>query len=266
MHLPWGETPQGPYGRRRRRPLSRHAGSATFRAHKCAGLRLVSSQEIRTVLTRVGWLSLQSESFQAEVLRRGRLVHYAANEPLFLLGDPPGGVYGIVRGAVTVMLSPPTEIPRPFHIGLAGSWIGEGPFLTGEDRRVSMYAAIETWAVRLSLEAMEQIVREDPAAMRCFIRILAMNLDILVRAFYDIQDPDDERRVALALLRLSTDTHGSVPLTQAVLGEMSGVSRKRVNAALKRLVAGGYVAKGYRSITVRNASALSELAHREEAY
>lgn len=193
-------------------------------------------------------------------------MHFEAGETIFHIGDPPGGVYGIAKGAVTVMLAPPTETPRPFHVGLAGSWIGEGPFLTGERRRVGMQAAIETWALLLPLDAMEQITRDDPSTMRRFIKIMATNLDILVRAFYDIQDPNDDRRVALALLRLATGSQGSVPLTQAVLGEMSGVSRKGVNAALKRFVAAGYAAKGYRSITVRNVKALDELAHREAAY
>lgn len=230
------------------------------------GKPVVSSHEVRAVLTRVGWLSQQPEAFQSEVLRRGRLMHFAPGDAIFHIGDPPGGVYGIVRGAVTVTLAPPTEIPRPFHVGLAGSWIGEGPFLVREPRRVGMQAAIETWAVLLPLDAMEQMARDDPEAMRCFIKILMMNLDILVRAFYDIQDPNDDRRVALALLRLTRGPHDSVPLTQATLGEMSGVSRKHVNAALKRFVAAGYAAKGYRSITVRNIAALSELAHREETF
>lgn len=211
---------------------------------------MVSAAKAREILAGTGWLSQQPPDFREMVLQRCRLEKFAANDVLFRVGDGLGGIYGIAVGAVVVMTAPGAGIPRLFHVGMPGSWIGEGPFLTREPRRVGMQAAVETWAMHLPLEAMDQIAGNDLAATRCFIKILMHNLDILNRAFYDMHHPDELRRVASALLRVAPPNRTPIPLSQADLGTLANTSRKQVNAALQRFAAAGWVSKGYRTITV----------------
>lgn len=224
---------------------------------------MISLAEARRVLSEAGWLSEQPEGFRAEVLRRGQLVRFGAGDTIYRLGDPPGGVYGLVSGAVAVVTAPPDGGPQLLHIGMPGSWIGEGSFLVREPRRVGMRAVVPTVTLHLPLEAMDRIAAEDPLAMRCFVRILMGNLDILVRAFHDLQQNGTDRRVALALLRLAPGAEVAVPVSQADLGQMAHATRGQVNAALRRFVDAGWVGKGYRSVRIRDLAALRGFAARE---
>lgn len=211
---------------------------------------MVTPAKAREILSSAGWLSRQPREFQAEVLNRSSLRRFAAGDVIYRVGDPLGGIYGIVTGAAVVTTAPGVTIPRPFHVGMPGSWIGEGCFLTREPRRVGMQAAVQTWAMYLPLEAMDRIADRDPLATRHFIKVLMANLDILNRAFYELQNPDEHRRVAATLLRVAPLDRTPIPLSQADLGTMSNTSRKQVNAALGRFTAAGWLAKGYRTITV----------------
>ncbi|WP_420992402.1 Crp/Fnr family transcriptional regulator [Cupriavidus sp. 30B13] len=224
----------------------------------------VDRAQAERVLARVGWLSQQPKAFQAQVLQRSVLMRFGPRETIYRCGDPLGGVYGIVQGAVTVTTAPPAATPRLLHLGMPGSWIGEGCFLVREPRRVGMQAAMESWVMHLPLDAMDQIASQDALAVRHFTRILMQNLDILVRAFYDLQNPDEHRRVALALLRISPAAGNAIPLSQADLGVMSNTQRKGVNAALQRFAAAGWVSKRYRSVTLTDIGALRRFASAEQ--
>ena len=198
-------------------------------------------------------------------MRRSVPVRFAAGKTVYDVGDPLGGVYGIVSGVVTVTTAPRAAVPRLFHVGGPGSWIGEGCFLSRQPRRVGMRAAADTVMIYLPLNAMDQIAAEDPLAVRYFTQILMINLDILVKAFYEIQDSDDARRVAAALCRIDLRPDTPVPLSQADLGLIAHVGRQRVNLALKRFEAAGWLTTGYRSVTVRDGPALDRFSAGDEA-
>lgn len=226
---------------------------------------MVRVAEARKTLLNVGWLARQPEAFQSEVLRRSRLVHFATGDVIYRFGDALGGVYGLVAGAVIVLTAPPASTPRLFHVGAPGSWIGEGCFLSREPRRVGLQAAVETWMMHLPLDAMDQMAANDPMAMRRFTQMLLINLDILVRAFYDLQNPDADRRIALSLRRISPIEGSPIPLSQTELGLVSNTSRKQVNAAMRKFEEAGWLKKGYRSITLTDLAGLSQFADGPDA-
>ena len=61
---------------------------------------LVGPSRARDVLSSIGWLSRQPATFQDEVFRRSVPVQYATGDIVYRLGDKPGGIYGIVSGAL----------------------------------------------------------------------------------------------------------------------------------------------------------------------
>lgn len=221
---------------------------------------LVGPSRARDILSTIGWLSRQPETFQEEVFRRSVPVRYAAGDIIYRQGDPLGGIYGIVSGAVIASVAPGKSIPNILHMLTPGGWTGEGPFLSREPRRLELRAALDTNAVYLPLEAMDQIAARDPQALRSFVQILVVNLDIVLRASYDLQDPDEHRRIARALRRVMTLENTPIPLAQAALGILSNASRKTVNAALNRFEKSGWVKRGYRSVTITNMKRLTQFA------
>jgi len=219
--------------------------------------RMATLADAKEVLGRTGWLSQQPEAFQAEIWRRAMLERYMPNDVVFRVADPIGGIYGIVSGAVTVTTSPVTAAPRLFHVGVPGDWIGEGPFLVKEPRRVGMQAAVETWMIHLPINAMEDIASHDPLAVRRFTKLLMINLDTLVKAFYDLHSPDEAFRVASTLERITSHRDNIVPLSQTDIGTISNTSRKQVNAALKDFEAAGWLKRGYRSMVITDRAGLT---------
>ncbi|MBR0693720.1 Crp/Fnr family transcriptional regulator [Bradyrhizobium lablabi] len=220
--------------------------------------RMATLAHAKEVLGRTGWLSQQPEAFQAEIWRKALLQRFMPDDVVFRVGDPIGGIYGIISGAVTVTTSPVTAAPRLFHVGVPGDWIGEGPFLVKEPRRVGMQAAIETWMVYLAVTAMEEIASHDPLAVRRFTKLLMMNLDTLVKAFYDLHSPDELFRVAATLERITSHRENIVPLSQSDIGVISNTSRKQVNAALKHFEAAGWLRRGYRSMVITDRAGLTQ--------
>ena len=72
---------------------------------------MVGPSRAREILSSIGWLSLQPEEFQEEVYSRAVPVKYRAGEVIYRLGDPLGGIYGFVSGAVVVSVAPPNALP-----------------------------------------------------------------------------------------------------------------------------------------------------------
>jgi CRP-like cAMP-binding protein len=221
---------------------------------------LVGPSRAWDILSSIGWLSRQPEAFREEVFRRSVPVRYAADDVIYRIGDPVGGIYGFVSGAAIASMAPLRAAPRIIHVLTPGGWTGEGPMLSREPRRLELRAALDTRAVYLPLEAMDHMVARDPLLLRNFVQILVMNLDILMRASYDLQDPDEHRRIARALRRIMTLENTPIPLAQAALGMLSNASRKTVNAALQRFEKSGWVKRGYRSITITNMKRLTQFA------
>ncbi|QGN00062.1 Crp/Fnr family transcriptional regulator [Methylocystis parvus] len=224
----------------------------------------MSKAKADRILSGAGWLSEQPEAFRAEVLQRSKLLRYAPGDVVFRLGDPIGGIYGLVDGTVAANIAPPMSIPRLIHLGAPGHWTGEGCFFTRHPRRGELRAIVETWMMHLPLEAMDQIAALDPQAARHFAQILMVTFTTLVRVIHDLQKPEATRRIASVLNRATWIGDRPIPLSQAEFGAMANASRKQVNAALQCFAAEGWLTHTYRSITIVNAEALRLFAEKED--
>jgi CRP-like cAMP-binding protein len=226
---------------------------------------MAAPAEARAVLSAEGWLSRQPEAFQDEVYGRSGLVHFAAGDVIFRYGDPLGGLYGIVSGALLVTIGPPEESPKLLHVLERGRWVGEGCFLVREPRRIGLQAATDAELLHLPLEAMDRMAADDPLmTMRRIVQVLMGNLDILARAYSDLQSLDPDRRIAAALLRLNANPGAPIRVSQTDLGVLSGTSRKAVNRVLRRFASDGLTTTGYRFVAVRDADRLTRFVRDRE--
>lgn len=224
---------------------------------------MVGLVKAREILGNLGWLAAQPVAFREEVLRRAGLMRFEPGDLIYSAGDPPGGVYGLVKGAVSVTAGPLSAIPRLGHIGLPGSWIGIGGYISRGQRRIGMRATIETWMMCLPLDVMDQMEANDPQATRRFAQILMGDFDTVLQAFLSLQKMSADKRVAATLHRIALEGV-AIPLSQTELGEISNTSRKHTNAALHRFEASGWLKRGYRSITICNVNALRSFAEHDD--
>ncbi|MBD9529723.1 cyclic nucleotide-binding domain-containing protein [Paracoccus sp. PAR01] len=120
-------------------PLKKHRLSQSAQFSE-KSLVSVTRAEAEAIILQSGWLTLQPSTFQKVVLSRSLLQNWEAGGAIYRAGDPPGGIYGLVQGSLAISMASPNEAPRFVQFGISGAWAGEGPFLTGEPRRVEMRA------------------------------------------------------------------------------------------------------------------------------
>jgi CRP/FNR family cyclic AMP-dependent transcriptional regulator len=209
------------------------------------------------VLSRRGWLAGQPKDFRRLVFADCLLQQFERGAPVYHLGDPPGGIYGIASGNLTVSIAPDETGPFLAHLATPGDWFGEGAFLTKQPRRVGLMAATECVLLNLPLYVMELMAEEDPMAVRRFAQIAVANLDLALRAISDLMISQPERRIAAVLARAAgTHSQPVFRVSQTELGRLANASRKLVNKALHKFAASGWVEPGYNAIKIRDVQAL----------
>lgn len=207
-----------------------------------------------------GWLAAQPQPFQLAVLKCAKLMSFEPGEIVYRMGDPLGGIYGLVSGVVTIDTAPPGEPQRLVQVGMPGSWTGEGCFLSRQPRRLTLQARTHTWMLHLPLAAMDEIALAEPNATRCFSQILMATVDVLMQIVHDLQIPNAARRIASTLSRIASVSPQGIPLSQAEIGVMANASRVQVNSVLGRFTERGWISSAYRTITILDARALTAYA------
>lgn len=202
-----------------------------------------------------GWLSRQPEAFRAEVTRRSHLRRFEAGEALYHAGDPPGGVFGLAEGALTITL-PSGQVAS---VKRAGFWIGETSAMRRENRLVTVAASIRSHALYLPLAEFERMVA-DAVYCRLFATMSMEHLDEALAIIGHLMVADTTARVAGRILTLA-EVQGvpdgeAMQVTQGDLAQMCGVSRQTVNRVLATLAERRVVTARYGAITILNRARL----------
>ncbi len=212
----------------------------------------------REVASRQGWLSRTPEPFRKAVLDRCVLQKVAAGATIYASGDPPGGMYGLISGALRVSVAQGERGPYFAHFFGPGDWFGEWPAISGRSRIVGLCAARDSQVLHLSLRSVDDILREQPASWRLFAALALGKLEVAMWAIDDLMMRDSLKRFIAVLLRLggcraeaaAVEQPSAVHASQDDLAAMSNVSRSTANAILRQLEATGHVARSYRQISI----------------
>ena len=166
---------------------------------------------------------------------------YAKGDVVFLEGDPPGDVYGVMRGHLKLVLS--TRDGREVAVSYKqpGELFGELAAIDGLPRSASALALDDMTLIAVPPGAFMDFVERTPALAIPLLRILAHRL----RAANNHQTSNRPRsaveRVAAGLVDLA-DRHGvaiegraTVTLRQDDLAAWAGVNREAVSRALGQL-------------------------------
>ena len=152
----------------------------------------------------------------------------------------------------------------------AGSWIGEGALLKRERRPYDIVAMRDTWIVHVPLSTFQWLVETSIE----FNKVLVMRLNQRLGHFAALAEAgrtnDPAARVARAIRMLycpilCASTGPLLPLSQTEIGELIGLSRQSVGAALKRLEGLGLVERSYGGILVHDLDRLATYCPEDEA-
>jgi CRP/FNR family cyclic AMP-dependent transcriptional regulator len=231
------------------------------------GKRMLERDAACEIVRNRGWLSHTPTSFQRAVLDRCLLEHFAADTPIYSVGDEPGGIFGIVAGCLGISVAPRELGPYTAHFALPGSWFGQAGAFTRGPRRVGLTATRDTKLLHLPLWAIDEVVKHDPSTWRLFALPMFEHLDVAIGGSDDLMQRNHAKRLVAVLLRLGNCRLITprkclpieVDLKHEDLAHMANVARSTAGAILRQLEADGHLALSYRRIGILAPDALREM-------
>lgn len=217
--------------------------------------------EAEQLILKSGWLADRPTGVRDEILGRCRLLAPKAGTFLRLAGDDPGGIYGIASGGIGIMLPLATDGQALVHVSRRGTWFGYVHATKDRTLPISYLVMEPSTLLHLPLAHLREIQTTRPW-MQPHLNALAD--DSLTRAIANVTNlliRNPARRIAASLLRIAPDHDDGTPcriaISQEQLGEIANAARDVANRALKLFEANGWVAVGYRSVTLLRREALA---------
>ena len=185
-----------------------------------------------------------------------------------MLGDPPGGMFGLVSGGLGVSVASHDGGPYLGHIARPGAWFGEAAAITRQPRRIGLVATRDAQMFHLPLPRIDEIVFADPGAWRWLALVPIGHLDTAISACDDLMLRNHVKRCIAVLLRLGGCRHASseisssaeIDISQDELAMLANVARTTVGAILKKLEIAGHIKQSYRRIRILAPDALRAMA------
>lgn len=206
-----------------------------------------------------GWLARESREFQDALLWRCHLRDFGEKEALFHEGDPCVGLFALVSGVVRIEFATPDRDYRIATIKQPVFWCGTSAAISRSSYFVTAMTGSPVTALFLPLDEFERMA-ENAAYCRAFARLSIEHYEEAQQVVGRLLIGDAEHRVAARLALLAEKASGPLPLvvpvTQADLAEMCGLSRLTIQQVLGALEKRGFIKTGYRKITVLDAAAL----------
>src|SRR5271165_682689 len=94
------------------------------------GRAMPKRAQTHDIVSRQGWLSYVPPPFRRGVLDRCKLQEYNDGATIYSVGDPPGGMYGLVRGSLGISIAPGERGPYVAHFAQPGTWFGDAAAFT----------------------------------------------------------------------------------------------------------------------------------------
>jgi len=223
--------------------------------------KLISGQVVASELGRVRiFTALDGGALQrlAAVAFTRRL---AANQILFVGGEPSEHLYVVRSGLLRVL----TTSPHGEHLVLAsvgaGEVIGELSVLDLQPRSADVVAAELSELIAVPADVARSVLTSDSEALLAAACELAAQVRRLTGTMNDLVFLDLPRRVAKLLLsrsrtRSDGKTVSELGASQTVVAAQLGVSRQSVNKALSGLVRHGWIEIDGRQVVLSDPTAL----------
>lgn len=201
------------------------------------------------------WFASLEPALQELVLARTVPRSFPQGAYIIREGDTSRGLYVLLEGwaRFTKRVSESEEVLM--HIGGAGTWFGDFGLFTG--RAIgSVIADTPCRTLLLPMAEFERIVAEDPRHYRAFNQLLLSRLDLMYRFMAEARGLSAEdwllaRLRGLVEVRTRGEPAGdtaTIPLSQAQISSLVGLTRQTLSGMLKSLEGRGLIEVGYRRV------------------
>jgi CRP-like cAMP-binding protein len=218
-----------------------------------------------TVLRQADWLAGFDPALGEALLAHGRLMRLAVGEWAQGEGDEQRGLFVVIAGLFHTYCSAPGD--RDVMIGQAGtgSVLGHATRFSGGPRLVTAICAEPGLLLQISETALERIAEARPEIWRVIANSAYANLRRAMQMMVEAVTLPPRQRIAARLVAMAAERSpggtAAIALSQQLLAEMTGLTRKTVNAHLSALEARGLIAIRYGGVLVRDPDGLRRVAN-----
>jgi CRP-like cAMP-binding protein len=153
----------------------------------------------RDKLLRHGWLSMMPPEFSAALLDICVWKTFSENAPLYLAGDPPGGIYGVAEGTISVTIGLGRADSPPANFCKAVVWTGLGPLLSGQTRRATIMVTETVFAAYAPLPQLQALLSAQPGWWLHIAQEMLIEFDLASTIANDLLIRSARRRCAAML-------------------------------------------------------------------
>lgn len=194
------------------------------------------------------------------VLKQGRFKKLNAGQMAYGTGDPPTGIFLVVRGEV-----------RHYHVNVGGKqvlfalfhpgdWFGELSELDNLPRVQDAVAFGDSVLLHLPRDRCAAILRSYPAFQAFMMQLLCGHLRRALEMLVEGKSFPIRNQVAQALVTLARSQGNAPRVSQEALAAMVGASRQTVNKVLRGFKDSNIVEIKYRQVIPTNMPMLNALA------
>jgi CRP-like cAMP-binding protein len=219
------------------------------------------------ILEQRGWFAERSEATRKRLSAIAKLRHFDTDEAVYLIGDAPTGIFGLVQGSLNCSFPRSDGEDYVMHRVGAGFWFGDLALLSDRPRLVTICAAEPTTLVHLPVQDLQRIVKEDPALFADFYQLTYENFEATFRIVTNLALPSAAQRVADKLifeLDAWPDHDGWIPISQADFARMTAVSLPTLQRVIGRFAREGLIEKSYGRIKVADREGLRRVCQQDD--
>jgi CRP/FNR family transcriptional regulator, cyclic AMP receptor protein len=212
-------------------------------------------------LAGIPWLATLDSTARARALADLRVVRAEPGEVVCRVGRPATYWLGLVDGLLKMSNDSASGLPMTFTGVPPGGWFGEGTVLKHEHYRYNIEALRSSLLAGITAETFDWLLDHSIGFNRFVMNQLNERLGqfIAAREIDRLTHPDEKVARNLAALFhpvLYPGVGTLLRITQQELGYLVGLSRQRVNQALRALQASGVIAIEYGGVRVLDLDAL----------
>jgi CRP/FNR family transcriptional regulator, cyclic AMP receptor protein len=179
------------------------------------------------VLGAQGWFSQRSKATRARLSGIAKLRTFSKDEVIYLVGDAPNGVFGLVSGSLNVSFPRNDGEDYTLHRSGSGFWIGDLALFSSGIRLVSVRAAEPTLMVHLPVHDLAKLLRSAPRLYADFYALTYENFRTALRIISNLAVTSTEKRLADRLI-MEVETRGDgddwISMSQPVLAKLVATS------------------------------------------
>jgi CRP-like cAMP-binding protein len=230
-------------------------------------LRLRARAPTATELAAVPWLALLGAEERERAIGALQVADAQAGDYVCKIGRPATLWFGVLDGLLKMSNDAAAGAHLTYTGVPPGAWFGEGTLLKRESYRYNIEALRRSVVAGLAIGTFEWLLERSIPFNRYVMNQLNERLSqfIAAREIDRLNDPDSRVARSLASLFhpvLYPGVGAMLRITQQELGYLVGLSRQRVNEALRTLQSEGLIRVEYGGVRVLDLSRLRTYAPR----